>query len=56
MLYFFIKYILHVLHILHVLLFGDFNAHYDFENPVDASDFGITLYRRMDSNNLYSNN
>jgi hypothetical protein len=37
----------------HVLLLGDFNAHYDIENPVDGSDFGVTLYRWMECNNLY---
>ena len=37
----------------HVLLLGDFNAHYDIENPVNGSDFGITLYRWMECNNLY---
>ena len=37
----------------HVLLIGDFNAHYDIENPVVGSDFGVTLYRWMECNNLY---
>ena len=36
-----------------VLLIGDFNAHYDIENPVIGSDFGVALYRWMECNNLY---
>lgn len=36
-----------------VLLLGDFNAHYDIDNPADGSDFGLLLYRWMGCNSLF---
>ena len=36
-----------------MLLLGDFNDHYDPNDPSLCSDFGISLYRLMECNNLF---
>ena len=35
-----------------ILLLGDFNAHFNIENPVHGSVFGLQLYRWMECNSL----
>ena len=37
---------------INILLIGDFNAHYDFHDESLSSNFGISLYRWLECNNL----